>query len=108
MLSLLIPWFQFLYQEAEAIPSDTGRACQHIVSSEKILDKNIIINLAFSGVHFGQIVTGHHENPQFFSGTSLPFINVNESTYIYHLKSGVKMTSWKCCDVSKLYESWAC
>lgn len=65
-LTLLILVFQFLYQEAEAIPSDTGRDCQCIASSEEILGENIIINSVFSRVHFSQIVTGHHEDLQFF------------------------------------------
>jgi len=48
------------------MPSDTGRDCQCITSSEEIIDENIIINLIFSGVPFSQIVTGRDEDLQFF------------------------------------------
>lgn len=65
-LTLLTPLFPFLYQEADEILSDTGRDCQQIASSDKILDENMMINLVFSGLHFSQIVTGHHEDLQFF------------------------------------------
>lgn len=80
-LTFLIPLFQFPHQEAEAIPSDSGRGCQCIASSEGILDAKVIINLFFSGVHFSKIVTGHHEDWQFFKHLTLSHkcqcVNIN-------------------------------
>lgn len=65
-LTLFIPIFQFTYQEAEAIPSDTGRDCLCIAFSEEILDGNIMINLVLSAVRFSQVFPGQYEDLQFF------------------------------------------
>lgn len=51
-LTALNNLFEILYQEGETIPSDTGINCQCIASSGEILDKNIVLNSVFSGIHF--------------------------------------------------------